>query len=417
MGQIAHGSAQGTTIRHLRARQIARMFSFFRRKKVPSPVEQPQPDADELQSQAPPMQDSGTAAPLEPTEITTPAGPTIPAASAVENPGISNARAELGLPVAPTPAAKAEDADKPTLGQRLAASSSQLGGRLASLLRLKPKLDEELLDEVETILLSADVGIATTEKLLDILRAQVLRREINDPEALLVSLRRELANLLRPCQQDLDWSKVPKPFVLLVVGINGAGKTTTIGKLARRFGEQGLSVMLAAGDTFRAAAVEQLKTWGERNRIPVSAQGPGADSASVIFDAVGAAKARGIDVLIADTAGRLHTQAHLMDELKKVLRVMRKIDPTAPHEVLLVLDGGTGQNAIVQTRQFREAVGVTGLAVTKLDGTAKGGVLFGLAQEFGLPIRFIGVGEQAQDLQPFDADAFARALLPDKIGA
>jgi fused signal recognition particle receptor len=285
-----------------------------------------------------------------------------------------------------------------------------------------PKLDEALLDELETTLIGADVGVAASTELVETLRRRMGKREFADAGALLSALRSELVALLEPVAQPLTLQSeqlpfvIPKPFVVLVVGVNGVGKTTTIGKLARRLQTQGRSVVLAAGDTFRAAAVEQLKSWGERHAIPVIAQGSGADSASVIFDALQSARSRGVDVLIADTAGRLHTQAGLMDELSKIRRVLAKLDAAAPHEVLLVIDGTTGQNAINQVRQFRAAIGVTGLVVTKLDGTAKGGVVFALAKEFGLPIRYLGLGETAEDLREFDPSAFVDGLLPTSLG-
>jgi fused signal recognition particle receptor len=239
----------------------------------------------------------------------------------------------------------------------------------------------------------------------------VTRKDLKDPQALYAALRECLANLIQPCTAPLQIPAQDTPFVILMVGVNGAGKTTTIGKLTKRFQAQGKSVLLAAGDTFRAAAVEQLQTWGERNNVPVVAQHTGADSASVIFDAVQSAQAKGVDVVIADTAGRLQNKGHLMDELSKVVRVMQKLDNSAPHEVMLVLDAGTGQNALSQVALFGEAVGVSGVTLTKLDGTAKGGVIFALAQQSALPIRFIGVGEQADDLRPFDANEFIDALF------
>ena len=273
------------------------------------------------------------------------------------------------------------------------------------------RIDEEVLEELETRLLQADVGMEATLQIIDDLRERVKRSELGDRQALLRALREEMVAILEPVARPLEIDRTHQPFVILMVGINGAGKTTTIGKLARRFREQGLSVMLAAGDTFRAAAVEQLKAWGERNGVPVIAQGEGADAASVAFDALQAARARGIDVLIVDTAGRLHTQGNLMEELKKIRRVLGKLDEQAPHEVMLVVDGGTGQNALNQARQFNEAVGVTGITVTKLDGTAKGGILLAIARQLGIPVRFIGVGEAPEDLRPFDADEFVDALL------
>ena len=294
-------------------------------------------------------------------------------------------------------------------------SGSTFSRNLGSLFVRNPKLDDDLLDELETTLISADVGVETSTELVENLRQRMHKREFADAPALLSALRQALVALLKPVEQRLQIGG-KKPFVVLVVGINDAGKTTTIGKLARRWRDEGHAVMLAAGDTFRAAAVEQLKTWGERNQVPVVSQGQDADAASVIFDALQAARSRGIDVLIADTAGRLHTQGGLMDELGKIARVLKKLDVDAPHEVLMVIDGTTGQNAISQVRQFRQIVGVTGLVVTKLDGTAKGGVVFALAREFGLPIRFVGLGETATDLRTFEAEAFVNGLLPASLG-
>ncbi len=273
------------------------------------------------------------------------------------------------------------------------------------------KIDDDLLEEIETQLLTADVGVDATTQIIGDLTRRVSRKQLGDADALLAALREDMASLLRPVAQPLAIPDDVRPYVILVVGVNGAGKTTTIGKLAKRLQAQGASVMLAAGDTFRAAAVEQLQVWGERNHIPVIAQHSGADSASVIFDAVNAAKARGVDVVIADTAGRLHTQGNLMEELKKVRRVITKVKPSAPHEVMLVLDAGIGQNAINQAEQFHNAVGLTGLVLTKLDGTAKGGIIFAIAKRLGVPIRFIGVGEGIDDLRVFDADEFVDALL------
>jgi len=275
----------------------------------------------------------------------------------------------------------------------------------------KKAIDDEVLEEIETLLLTSDVGIEATQEIVADLTQRVSRKQLKDADALFDALRENMLHILEPVAKPLQAEAAEKPFVILMVGINGAGKTTTIGKLAKRLQNQGQSVMLAAGDTFRAAAVEQLQEWGRRNDIAVIAQHSGADSASVIFDALQSAKSKGVDVLIADTAGRLHTQANLMEELKKVRRVMTKIDEHAPHEVMLVLDASIGQNAVVQAEQFREAVGVTGIALTKLDGTAKGGVIFAIAKRLGLPIRFIGVGEGIDDLRPFDAGEFVDALL------
>jgi len=294
-------------------------------------------------------------------------------------------------------------------------SGSAFSRNLGSLFVRNPKLDDDLLDELETTLITADVGIEASTELVENLRQRMHKREFADATALLAALRQALVALLKPVEQPLQVGG-RKPFVTLVVGVNGAGKTTTIGKLARRWRDEKRAVMLAAGDTFRAAAVEQLKAWGERNQVPVVSQGQDADAASVIFDALQAARSRGTDVLIADTAGRLHTQGGLMDELGKIARVLKKLDAEAPHEVLMVIDGTTGQNAINQVRQFHQSVGVTGLVVTKLDGTAKGGVVFALAREFGLPIRFVGLGESATDLRSFEAEAFVDGLLPERLG-
>jgi fused signal recognition particle receptor len=282
-------------------------------------------------------------------------------------------------------------------------------GQLSALFMGRKSIDDELFEELETILLSADVGTETTESILAELIDQTKRKALKDPEALQDSLKSILCNLLEPCEVPLVVEG--KPFVILMVGINGAGKTTSIAKLAHHYQHQGKRVILAAGDTFRAAAVEQLQVWGERNKVPVVAQKIGSDSASVAFDALASARSKKLDLLITDTAGRLHTQHHLMDELKKIKRVMSKQDEAAPHETLLVIDAGNGQNALQQTKEFHEAIGLTGIAVTKLDGTAKGGIVFAIAKQLGLPIRFIGVGEQIDDLKPFKADEFIQALF------
>lgn len=313
--------------------------------------------------------------------------------------------------VAPALLAPESDADpvKQTLsGNFFARSFNALFSR-------NPKLDAELLDELETALISADVGVRASAEIMTDIRKRFKAREFADSGQLLAALRARLLEILAPVQRGLVIDGAKKPFVLLTVGVNGVGKTTTIGKLARRFQSDGHSVMLAAGDTFRAAAVQQLQIWGERNGVAVVSQGQDADPASVAFDALQAAQARGFDILIADTAGRLHTQSHLMAELAKIKRVLRKLDADAPHEVLLVIDGTTGQNAINQCRAFHEAVGVTGLVVTKLDGSAKGGVLFALAREFGIPIRFIGLGEKPEDLRVFEPHAYVDALLPQEL--
>jgi fused signal recognition particle receptor len=366
----------------------------------------------------------------KPTEATPPQPATTEPAGAVtplggesalnktlaEVPSPADTQAEVehfAVPAASDPVTEASAPAKRSWRDRLSGNAFARG--LTTLFVRHPKLDNDLLDELETTLITADVGVEASTELVESLRKRMHKREFADAPALLAALREALVALLKPVEQPLD-VRGHHPFVVLTVGINGAGKTTTIGKLARRWRDERHAVMLAAGDTFRAAAVEQLKTWGERNQVPVISQGQDADAASVIFDALQAARSRGIDVLIADTAGRLHTQGGLMDELGKIARVLKKIDADAPHEVLMVIDGTTGQNAINQVRQFRQIVGVTGLVVTKLDGTAKGGVVFALAREFGLPIRYVGLGETATDLRVFEAEAFVDGLLPANLG-
>ena len=311
--------------------------------------------------------------------------------------------------------AAAEEASRPGLFQRLKERLGRTRGSLteglARLVLGKKAIDDEILEEIETRLLMADVGADATARIIADLTARVRRKQLGDAEALLAALKEDMHAILAPCSVPLDIAVDRRPFVILMVGVNGVGKTTTIGKLAKYLQAEGRSVMLAAGDTFRAAAVEQLQTWGERNDVAVIAQARAADPASVIFDALQAAKARGTDVLIADTAGRLHTQSNLMEELKKIKRVMTKLEASAPHEILLVIDAGTGQNALNQARQFHEAVGLTGIILTKLDGTAKGGIIFAIAEQMKLPIRFIGVGESIDDLRPFDAGDFVEALF------
>lgn len=293
----------------------------------------------------------------------------------------------------------------------LSKTRSGLTESIANLVVGRKQIDDELLEDLETQLLTADVGVEATQSIIRDLTERVARKQLNDPDALLAALHDDMQAMLAPVDQPLNIPQSEQPFVLLMVGINGAGKTTSIGKIARRLRDEGRSVMLAAGDTFRAAAVEQLQTWGERNQVPVVAQQQGADSASVIFDALQAAQARKVDVLIADTAGRLHTQSNLMEELKKIKRVLGKLDANAPHEVMLVVDAGTGQNALNQAQQFNEIVGLTGITLTKLDGTAKGGIIFAIAKQLGIPIRFIGVGEAAEDLRPFVSADFVNALF------
>ena len=365
------------------------MLSWFRRKQTDPQTPPPQPARPDAPAVA--AADQADNAP--------------PAAAALAEPPASAATAAV------EPAAAA--AGKPGWRQRI---GSILTRDIAELFGRNPILDDALLDDIETALLTADVGVTASTQLVENLRKRMKAREFADARALLAALRGELLALLRPVAVPLHIDASKKPFVLLTIGVNGVGKTTTIGKLARRYVGEGRSVLLAAGDTFRAAAVEQLRTWGERNEVAVIAQGSGADAASVIFDALQAARSRQVDVLIADTAGRLHTQSGLMDELGKIRRVLGKLDAEAPHEVLLVIDGTTGQNAVNQVRQFRDAIGVTGLVVTKLDGTAKGGVVFALAREFGLPIRYVGLGESAEDLRVFDPAAFVDGLLPEHLG-
>ncbi len=372
------------------------MLKFWKKKTAETTSEKPAEDAPADTSGAPDLPPDVAVVPPEPSVDQ----------SAAQAPG--------HVPSAPPPTVDGE-VPVPRRSWRERLSGNTFARGLGSLFVRHPKLDDELLDELETILITADVGIQASTELVEGLRKRMHKREFADAGALLAALREDLVNLLKPVEKAFD-IRGRKPFVVLTVGINGAGKTTTIGKLARHWCDQRHSVMLAAGDTFRAAAVEQLKTWGQRNRVPVIAQGQDSDAASVIFDAFQAARSRGIDLLIADTAGRLHTQGGLMDELGKIARVLKKIDSDAPHEVLMVIDGTTGQNAVNQVRQFLQIVGVTGLVVTKLDGTAKGGVVFALAREFGLPIRYVGLGETAADLRAFEAQAFVDGLLPTSLG-
>ncbi|MBO8135147.1 MULTISPECIES: signal recognition particle-docking protein FtsY [Dickeya] len=318
--------------------------------------------------------------------------------------------------IAPAAPVVSQEQERPTkegffarLKRSLVKTRQNLGSGFVGLFRGK-KIDDDLFDELEEQLLIADVGVETTRKIIDRLTEHASRKQLKDAEALIALLKTEMSDILAKVDAPLDIDS-KTPFVILMVGVNGVGKTTTIGKLARQYQAQGKSVMLAAGDTFRAAAVEQLQVWGQRNNVPVVAQHTGADSASVIFDALQAAKARGVDVLIADTAGRLQNKSHLMEELKKIVRVMKKLDENAPHEVMLTLDASTGQNAVSQAKLFNEAVGLSGITLTKLDGTAKGGVIFSIADQFGIPIRYIGVGESIDDLRPFKADDFIEALF------
>ncbi|HDS1551197.1 TPA: signal recognition particle-docking protein FtsY [Stenotrophomonas maltophilia] len=432
------------------------MLSFFRRKK---PQDAPTTEAPKTQHysaeelaaafpSAAPAEDAPTASVVEakapapapepaPVAVRAPVAevPAVPAAqpatASEDVQAEALAAAAVLAPLAPVipveePTAPATDlpalvdappapAGKPGWRERL--RNSVIARSFGGLFSRNPKLDDDLLDELETALITADVGVGATTDLVEGLRKRMKSREFADANALLAALRAELIAILQPVAKPLVIDRNAKPFVVLTVGVNGVGKTTTIGKLAKRFKDDGHSLMLAAGDTFRAAAVAQLQAWGERNGVAVVAQGQNADAASVAFDALQAGKARGTSVLIADTAGRLHTQSGLMNELGKIRRVLGKIDPTAPHEVLMVIDGTTGQNALSQLRQFNAAVNVTGLVVSKLDGTAKGGVVFALAREFGIPIRFAGIGERPEDLRVFDPEAFVDALLPEALGA
>ncbi len=377
------------------------MVSWFRRNK-------PESAAPRRLS----AEDLAAAFPDTPAPAGDEVAPTTPPAPVVDT---LPAPAEPTPPTSdPVPEAPPAPAGKPGWRERLRGSA--FARSFGGLFSRNPRLDDDLLDEIETALLTADVGVTASTQLVESLRKRMKAREFADANALLRALRADLVALLAPVALPLQIDAGRKPFVILTVGVNGVGKTTTIGKLARRYKDEGRALMLAAGDTFRAAAVAQLQAWGERNGVAVVAQGQNADAASVAFDALQAAKSRGVEVLIADTAGRLHTQGGLMEELAKVARVLRKLDPEAPHEVLMVIDGTTGQNAINQVRKFSEKVPVTGLVVTKLDGTAKGGVVFALAREFGIPIRYAGIGERPEDLRVFDAEAFVDALLPESLG-
>lgn len=321
---------------------------------------------------------------------------------------------ENNLPEKTYPENTAPESKKGLFGrlkQRLSKTRSSITEGISNVILGKKEIDDDLLEEIETQLLMSDMGVEATMAIIENLTDRISRKQLSDANSLFQAMEEEMTALLEPVNIPFSIDATKQPYVVLMVGINGAGKTTTIGKLAKKFQNEGHSVMLAAGDTFRAAAVEQLQIWGERNNIPVIAQHTGADSASVIYDAIEAGKARNIDIVIADTAGRLHTQSNLMDELAKVKRVASKIDDTAPHEIMLVVDAGTGQNALNQAMEFNNTVGLTGITVTKLDGTAKGGIIFAIANKLNIPIRFIGVGESIDDLRPFDAKEFVQALL------
>ena len=380
------------------------------RKRAPRPKPVPQRKPEVARGPAP--------VPAEPEAE--PEVPPEPAAEAAE-PEAAQPVVEPAPAPEPVPAAEPEVEREPEtrvsvferIKQGLGKTRASLTGGLADLFSVGKKIDEDLLEEIETTLLMADVGVTATSEIIDALTEKLERNQLKDGEALRKALRDELHGLLKDVTRPLEIDAGKQPYVILMVGVNGVGKTTTIGKLTMKFQSEGKSVMLAAGDTFRAAAVEQLQVWGERNNVPVVAQHTGADSASVIFDAIQSAQSRGVDVVIADTAGRLQNKDNLMNELSKVVRVMKKLDESAPHEVMLVLDAGTGQNALSQAQVFQQAVGVSGITLTKLDGTAKGGIVFAIARQLQLPIRYIGVGEQAEDLRSFDAETFVDALFED----
>ncbi|MCK2150308.1 signal recognition particle-docking protein FtsY [Marinobacter alexandrii] len=371
----------------------------------PKPVPQRKPEVAKGPAPAEPAEKTST----EEASVEGPAAESAPAETKPE-------AVEAPEPVA-TPELAAEPEPEPQLSvferikQGLGKTRASLTGGMADLFSVGKKIDEDLLEEIETTLLMADVGVTATSEIIESLTDKLERNQLKDGEALRKALRDELHGLLKDVSKPLSVDTGKQPYVILMVGVNGVGKTTTIGKLTKKFQNDGKSVMLAAGDTFRAAAVEQLQVWGERNNVPVVAQHNGADSASVIFDAIQSAQSREVDVVIADTAGRLQNKDNLMNELEKVVRVMKKLDDTAPHEVMLVLDAGTGQNALSQAQVFQQAVGVSGITLTKLDGTAKGGIVFAIARQLQLPIRFIGVGEQVDDLRSFDAETFVDALF------
>ncbi|EMP54936.1 signal recognition particle-docking protein FtsY [Marinobacter santoriniensis NKSG1] len=372
------------------------------RKRVPRPKAVPQRKPEVARGPAPAA---------EPEQKEEPEAPAVkePEAPATQpQPEAAQAEPE---PAAPAPEPEPQVSVFERIKKGLGKTRASLTGGLADLFSVGKKIDEDLLEEIETTLLMADVGVTATSEIIESLTDKLERNQLKDGEALRKALREQLHGLLKDVTRPLEIDTACKPYVILMVGVNGVGKTTTIGKLTKKFQAEGKSVMLAAGDTFRAAAVEQLQVWGERNDVPVVAQETGADSASVIFDAIQSAQSRGTDVVIADTAGRLQNKDNLMNELEKVVRVMKKLDDSAPHEVMLVLDAGTGQNALSQAQVFQQAVGVSGITLTKLDGTAKGGIVFAIARQLQLPIRFIGVGEQAEDLRSFDAETFVDALF------
>lgn len=407
------------------------LFSIFKKKQKSSQEEVNQEEVESTQAEQQPTSEPSAVDDCATVTADSAAGKPLPEVTPEPEPeNESEPAAEVEPEPEPAPEPQSEPQATPEtaqskpekkgfwrrLTQGLKKTSGSIGSGLFGIFRGK-KIDDELFEELETQLLMADLGVATTTKIIDNLTQQANRKQLSDAEALYELLQEQLAEILEPVDKPLQIPQSDSPYVILMTGVNGVGKTTTIGKLAKQFKNEGKSVMLAAGDTFRAAAVEQLEVWGERNDIPVVAQQTGSDSASVLFDALQAAKARKIDVLIADTAGRLQNKANLMEELKKIVRVMKKVDPDAPHEVMLTLDAGTGQNAISQAKLFTEAVGVSGIVMTKLDGTAKGGVIFAVADQFAIPIRYIGVGEQLDDLRPFIAKDFIGALFDRKLEA
>lgn len=405
------------------------MFSFLKRNKETSKKQNSSPD---LPDSSDPGNNPDTDEPIESADSHELANSPEPVSSRHEpvsspEPVIHS---EQVIPPAPVDNSESEDStelkkssasddtSEPTkkslfgrLKQRLSKTRSSITDGISNAILGKKEIDDELLEEIETQLLVSDMGVEASMSIIDSLTDRISRKQLSDADSLFQALEEEMNTLLEPVDVPLTIDTSKKPYVILMVGINGAGKTTTIGKLAKKFQNEGHSVMLAAGDTFRAAAVEQLQVWGERNNIPVIAQHTGADSASVIFDAIEAGKARNVDIVIADTAGRLHTQSNLMDELAKVKRVAAKVDAGAPHEIMLVVDAGTGQNALNQAEQFNKTVGLSGITITKLDGTAKGGIIFAIAKKLQIPIRFIGVGESIDDLRPFNGKEFVSALL------
>lgn len=377
------------------------MFSFFKKK--------PKPQTEDSSNSPSEQSDANTSSEQEQTAA---------AHEDVQLTGNETNLNEVGTLRAeePSPSPQEEPPkSKPSFFQRLKQSLQKtrhsFADNIASLLMGKKTLDDDLLEDLETLLLMADVGVDTTQQVIDSLTQKISRKTLKDPEAVYLALQQALLDILLPCEAPLSLTPKTHPFMLLMVGVNGAGKTTTIGKIANQFKQNHQTVLLAAGDTFRAAAIEQLQVWGERSQIPVIAQHTGADSASVIYDALESAKAKNVDVLIADTAGRLHTRDNLMEELKKIIRVTKKILPDAPHEVMLVLDATTGQNALQQAKIFHNMIKLDSIALTKLDGTAKGGIIFAIANELKLPIRYIGVGEKIQDLRPFNAKDFVDAIF------